>query len=63
MDALGVLLIVVLFVVAFLAITAMVISMAPYLAVLAIVGIVVWLASHAPDPEEKDRPRKWRDRQ
>jgi predicted lipid-binding transport protein (Tim44 family) len=56
-NAFGILLIGILFVAMFLALSAMFMAMAPYLAVLVIIGGLCWLSTKAPDPEEKTRPR------
>jgi hypothetical protein len=58
MHWLSVLLILVVVGVIFVSVTAMIVAMAPYLALLAVIGIVCWLSSKAPDEPGNRRPRR-----
>lgn len=59
MRATGFLIVGILILAAILAITAMLITAAPYIAVVVVIGFLSWLASKAPEPERKKSGPKY----
>jgi len=59
MKALGILIVGILILAIFLALTSMFMAMAPYLAAVVILMALCWLAGKAPEPREKRAPPRW----